>query len=290
MSLTVTYKGADIINETADCVKVMKTQGKYLEDDVTIDYTGGTAPTLISKSIIANGTYNASSDNADGYSSVTVNVPGADSNENLNLLSNRQLRYVKVSGSMCLFGSGDNSLYRGYSRFISYNNAFVQMAPQCAFSYAYATYINQGQIYTVGQRSYENCIYLKTIIMRQNNKAYIQNQNTNNFSGTPFANGQGTIWVYDKATDDTDFVSWLKEKTGWVVYADQIKGFSEAPQYNASTTYIGGDVCQYNNKFYGLCYKGAYTYTNEQSVTGHAPTGTTDDNEYWEYVADIEVV
>ena len=30
---------------------------------------------LISKSITANGTYNASSDNADGYSSVTVNVP-----------------------------------------------------------------------------------------------------------------------------------------------------------------------------------------------------------------------
>lgn len=36
--------------------------------------TGG-GSTLISKSITANGTYNASSDNADGYSSVTVAVP-----------------------------------------------------------------------------------------------------------------------------------------------------------------------------------------------------------------------
>lgn len=35
----------------------------------------GTSPTLTTKSITANGTYNASSDNADGYSSVTVNVP-----------------------------------------------------------------------------------------------------------------------------------------------------------------------------------------------------------------------
>lgn len=35
----------------------------------------GSAPTLITKSITANGTYNASSDNADGYSQVTVNVP-----------------------------------------------------------------------------------------------------------------------------------------------------------------------------------------------------------------------
>lgn len=32
-------------------------------------------PTLITKSITANGTYTASTDNADGYSAVTVNVP-----------------------------------------------------------------------------------------------------------------------------------------------------------------------------------------------------------------------
>lgn len=38
--------------------------------------TGGAAPTLVTKTITGNGTYNASSDNADGYSSVTVNVQG----------------------------------------------------------------------------------------------------------------------------------------------------------------------------------------------------------------------
>lgn len=36
--------------------------------------SGGSEPTLITKSITANDTYNASSDGADGYSSVTVNV------------------------------------------------------------------------------------------------------------------------------------------------------------------------------------------------------------------------
>lgn len=36
---------------------------------------GGSSATLITKEITANGTYNASSDSADGYSSVTVNVP-----------------------------------------------------------------------------------------------------------------------------------------------------------------------------------------------------------------------
>ena len=40
---------------------------------------GGGGSTLITKTITANGTYNASSDNADGYSSVTVNVPAGTS-------------------------------------------------------------------------------------------------------------------------------------------------------------------------------------------------------------------
>lgn len=39
----------------------------------------GSTPTLITKNITANGTYNASSDDADGYSSVTVNVSGGGS-------------------------------------------------------------------------------------------------------------------------------------------------------------------------------------------------------------------
>lgn len=36
----------------------------------------GEEPVLITKSITENGNYNASSDNADGYSSVSVNVSG----------------------------------------------------------------------------------------------------------------------------------------------------------------------------------------------------------------------
>lgn len=38
---------------------------------------GGAAPTLIKKNITANGTYTASGDNADGYSSVSVDVPNS---------------------------------------------------------------------------------------------------------------------------------------------------------------------------------------------------------------------
>ena len=45
----------------------------YASVDVAVP---GSTPTLITKSITQNGTYNASDDSADGYSSVTVNVSG----------------------------------------------------------------------------------------------------------------------------------------------------------------------------------------------------------------------
>ena len=74
MSTTVTYKGstlATVSNQT----KTLLTEGKYLEDDLTLTDVSGGGSTLITKNISANGTYNASSDSADGYSQVTVAVP-----------------------------------------------------------------------------------------------------------------------------------------------------------------------------------------------------------------------
>ena len=76
MSTTVSYKGSTIAT-AENQTKTLLTEGKYLGGDITIvDVTsGGGGSTLITKNISANGTYNASSDNADGYSQVTVAVP-----------------------------------------------------------------------------------------------------------------------------------------------------------------------------------------------------------------------
>lgn len=60
--------GSEIVIE--DEPNATGTTAVVTADDVT---------TLIAKSITQNGTYNASSDNADGYSSVTVNVSGGSS-------------------------------------------------------------------------------------------------------------------------------------------------------------------------------------------------------------------
>lgn len=39
---------------------------------------GGSTATIVSKTLTANGTYNASADEADGYNPVTVNIPSYD--------------------------------------------------------------------------------------------------------------------------------------------------------------------------------------------------------------------
>lgn len=78
MSSTVSYKG-NTIASISNTTKTLNTKGKYLEDNITVtDVTSsGSDSILIEKSITENGTYLAANDNANGYSSVTVNVPVA---------------------------------------------------------------------------------------------------------------------------------------------------------------------------------------------------------------------
>lgn len=76
MSTTVSYKGATIATVSND-TKTLLTEGKYLEDDITlVDVSGGGA-VLGTKNITANGTYEAEDDSLDGYSEVTVAVPAS---------------------------------------------------------------------------------------------------------------------------------------------------------------------------------------------------------------------
>lgn len=96
MSTTVSYKG-NVLTTVNNQTKVLNTAGKWLEGDITlVDSTAGGAisisdipnstgttgaiigivPSYGTKTISQNGTYSASADGYDGFSSVTVNVSG----------------------------------------------------------------------------------------------------------------------------------------------------------------------------------------------------------------------
>ena len=76
MSTTVKYKG-ETLTTVSNTTKTLETKGTWLEDDIELTDVSGGGSTLGTKSITNNGTYNASSDNLDGYSQVTVSVPAS---------------------------------------------------------------------------------------------------------------------------------------------------------------------------------------------------------------------
>lgn len=103
--------------------------GKIIRNGVTLasfNYGTGSQPTLITKSITTNDTYNAVDDNADGYSSVSVNVPSGNFTDSLfdgTLIANKYIKndtgvettyngwsatdYLDVSGITEIYVSGD---------------------------------------------------------------------------------------------------------------------------------------------------------------------------------------
>lgn len=79
-------------------------------------------------------------------------------------------------------------------------------------------------------------------------------------------------------------VQTFKNDTNWTAVANQIFGYGDEIiriPYDPTGSYSIGNWVIYNNKFYCYCYEGLTT------ITGHAPTGTTEDNEYWEYINDL---
>lgn len=74
---TAFSRSADKIRaKTGNSEAIQWDEDAGFENAIDAIQTGGGSATLITKNIDANGTYNASSDNADGYSSVYVAVPG----------------------------------------------------------------------------------------------------------------------------------------------------------------------------------------------------------------------
>ena len=233
--------------------------------------TGG--GTLISKTITENGVYNASSDNADGYDVVTVNVP-QDPNEQLVKLLQGTATFIKISMPSVV----NNYIYPMKNRNCAYFSIKHRKADYYVangFSgfgkdtYQKRTFVNLDNVNDMTSRLFWNAIVYTLVLTTTS---------VNRLAGALYAENLHYIYVRDS------LVEGYKSASNWAAYGDKFKGYSEAPIYDNTTTYEISDVCQYNNKFY------AYAKEDLTSSTGNPPTGTTADNDYWEYITDIEVI
>jgi hypothetical protein len=203
----------------------------------------------------------------------------ADPDESLIEFFTNTIKYIKIDEECNIpqsVTSGDNQ--RAYSKLVFFS---AKLAKEYLEAYTFRksaslVYANVGMVNLIMNNAFSVTVKLTSLVIP--NSAICPLQNTNAFSSSGVFFGNGYVWVYDS------LVSGYQSATNWSVYASQIKGFSEAPIFDNSVTYSIGDVCQYNGRFYGYCK------SDLTSSTGNPPTGTTADNDYWEYVADIEVI
>ena len=261
--------------------------------------------TLIPKTITENGVYNASSDNADGYSSVDVNVPEKDEYEMLTAVMNKTATEIvsdKINELTTWSCAGNNNLqkvilssdkfYGGSSTngtiYVFYNCRSLKMLlfPHSKHStgYGFGNYYASGctnlaivlihKVGNIGGSSFLGCSQIKSFIITKTDSIQVLG-NANAFSNSGISAGTGYVYVPDSLKPDYQIA------TNWSVYSSQIRGYQDAPNYSNSNQYTVGDVCKHNNKFYAWI---SLTDGNSE------PTNAVDTYTDWYCVADIEVI
>ena len=266
------------LNNIAVAIQAKDSGGQMTVDEMPtriVNIPSGGA-TLIPKTITENGVYNATDDNADGYDVVTVDVP-QDFYKKVIELASGTISYFKNSEIINI----PNNFFSAQTQlsFISLPN-LETIGNYNGYTCNKLKYINSGKIRRLSLAYVWQAISCKTLVLTVKQVCALTSINNNSGVGK----GITVVYVPDLDEYSVNLVEQYKNATNWSSYASQIKGFSEAPIYDNSVTYSIGDVCRYNNKFY------AYAKEDLKSSTGNPPTGTTADNNYWEYVADIEVI
>ena len=139
------------------------------------------APTLVSKSISANGTYNANEDNADGYDSVSVNVPNSYSAQDEGKVVNNGTLVTQESQSVSQNGTYNTTLK---------NQVVVSVPNTYEVSDNGKVVVNQALVAQTSKNIDTNGTYDTTL-----NDSVVVNVSGGGVTGKPFIESQGTTYI-----------------------------------------------------------------------------------------------
>ena len=196
------------------------------------------APVLITKSITDNGTYNASSDSADGYSQVVVNVSGGGGGDTVpaslldgtitsvtipnSITSLRPYCFHNCSSLETVIAPTVRSLYNyAFNNCGSLKNVTLSSNLGVVGQYAFCNCTSLESIdlgsdlETLNNYAFSGCTSLMNITIRKNSKVVTT-------SGNTFRNVPANCNIYVPA----DMVNAYKQSSYWSARADYIQAIS----------------------------------------------------------------
>lgn len=188
MSVTIGYKGNTIATMDASGSKTLKTQGKYCEADITVDYVndGGITPSG-SKIITTNGTHDVTN-----YATADVNVSSGPSN-----IKVFEVTVASDQSTKTILTSADTDI----AAHLSEDGFFVGIIPLFAYSSAAAFRggfnTNHNLIENTASPVYGSLFRVNA--SGSNNALYITKK-ANAFGGDIGVSASGEIFMYATST------------------------------------------------------------------------------------------
>lgn len=262
----------------------------YIKIEKQVSSSGAT---LITKTITINGTYDADDDSADGFSSVTVNVPSANlttktittngtyraSTDNVDGYSEIT---VNVSGGGG--GSSGNDSYETvfFGTVVTYANRLFNISELADY------YPAEGETYRItidGDESICETVYYTDgsqwmigntdVVSGENDAEIINNSNVENF--VIFNSGWGGLYGFiANSPDGTSYALKIEKlvnnsSTAHTIYFEYLDGTNTTISVNYSDSIIGTMITSYkptihNNKYVGLAQLDGVTWYSPAAI------------------------
>lgn len=199
--ITISYKGASIATMDASGTKTLLTEGKYCEDDITIDYTQPSGGTVTADDVILGNVLS-------GDVEITLDI-NIDTDVSYNPIRDYSNITSINAPDLLNSGNGSGGWFRHCTNMESVNlgsmgiianNMFANCSKLKLVDLGAATKINNSVFYF--------CSLLDTVIIRTNSVCALSG-GTGSFQNSPIRTGQGKVYVPQA------LITSYQQATGW---------------------------------------------------------------------------